>query len=139
MLVWCVLHTTPSIYSLHFELSYIYMVVSQNRGPQYRPQNIVVLIVGTPKVVHPILGNPHMYIYIYTPQWSTVLFFQVFAVLQMESWRHVGTSHKHWHVQCFLHFIVSLLRTLYVTYVHLTPKITKQSLCRYVFVFHIVT
>ena len=44
VLVWCVLHTTPSIYRLHFELPDIY-----------------------------------------TPQWSTVLFFQVFAVLQMES------------------------------------------------------
>ena len=35
-------------------------VVSQNRGPQYRPQNTIVLIIGTPKMVPLILGNPHL-------------------------------------------------------------------------------
>ena len=30
------------------------------RGPQCRPQNTIVLIVGTPKKVPIILGNPHM-------------------------------------------------------------------------------
>ena len=30
------------------------------RGPQYRPQNIIVLIIGTPKRVPLILGNPHL-------------------------------------------------------------------------------
>ena len=34
--------------------------VSQNRAPQYRPQNIIILIIGTPKKVPLILGNPHM-------------------------------------------------------------------------------
>ena len=29
------------------------------RGPQYRPQYTIVLIVGTPKKVSLILGNPH--------------------------------------------------------------------------------
>ena len=30
------------------------------RGPQYRPQYIIVLIIGTPKKVPLILGNPHI-------------------------------------------------------------------------------
>ena len=29
-------------------------------GPQYRPQNTIVLIIGTAKMVPLILGNPHM-------------------------------------------------------------------------------
>ena len=34
------------------------MVVSMNRGLQYRPQNAIILIIGTPKKVPPlILGN----------------------------------------------------------------------------------
>ena len=36
------------------------MVVSQNRGPQFRPQNTIVLIIGTPKMVPLILGNPQI-------------------------------------------------------------------------------
>ena len=36
------------------------MVVSQNKGTQYRPQNIIVPIMGTPKMVPLILGNPHI-------------------------------------------------------------------------------
>ena len=36
------------------------MVVSQNKGTQYRPQNTIVLIMGTPKKVPLILGNTHM-------------------------------------------------------------------------------
>ena len=36
------------------------MVVSQNRGPQYGPQNIMVLIIGTPRMVPLILGNSHV-------------------------------------------------------------------------------
>ena len=36
------------------------MVVSLNRGPQYKPQNAIILIMGTPKIVPLILGNPHM-------------------------------------------------------------------------------
>ena len=35
-----------------------YMVVSQNRGPQYGPQNTILLIMGTPRKVSLILGNP---------------------------------------------------------------------------------
>ena len=35
------------------------MVVSLNRGPQNRLQNINILIMGTPKKVTLILGNPH--------------------------------------------------------------------------------
>ena len=31
------------------------------RGPQYRPQNTIVLRVGTPKMVPLILRNPHIY------------------------------------------------------------------------------
>ena len=39
----------------------INMVVSQNQGtPIFRPQYIIVLIIGTPKKVPLILGNPHM-------------------------------------------------------------------------------
>ena len=34
----------------------MYMVVSQNKGPQ----NTIVPIIGTPKKVPPILGNPHI-------------------------------------------------------------------------------
>ena len=33
------------------------LVISQNRGAQYRPQNTIVLIIGTPKKVLLILGN----------------------------------------------------------------------------------
>ena len=29
-------------------------------GPQYRPQNTIVLNMGTPKKVPLILGNPHI-------------------------------------------------------------------------------
>ena len=36
------------------------MVLSQNRGPQYRPQNTIVLIIGIPKKVPLILGNPQI-------------------------------------------------------------------------------
>ena len=36
------------------------MVVSQNRGPQYEPHYTIVLIIGTPKKVPLILGNPHI-------------------------------------------------------------------------------
>ena len=36
------------------------MVVSQNEGAQYRPQNTIVLIIWTPKKVPLILGNPHI-------------------------------------------------------------------------------
>ena len=36
------------------------MVVSQNKGTQYRPQYTIVLIIGTPKKVPLILGNPHI-------------------------------------------------------------------------------
>ena len=45
---------------LDFELMLYYMVVSQIGGPQYRPQNTIILIMGTPKMVPLILGNPHM-------------------------------------------------------------------------------
>ena len=36
------------------------MAVSQNRGPQYRPQNTIRLIMGTPKRVPLILGKYHV-------------------------------------------------------------------------------
>ena len=36
------------------------MLVSQNRGPQYRPSYTIVLIVGTPKMVTLIVGNLHI-------------------------------------------------------------------------------
>ena len=36
------------------------MVVSNNMGTQYRPPNIIVLTIGTPKKVPLILGNSHM-------------------------------------------------------------------------------
>ena len=36
------------------------LAVSQKRGPQYRPQNTIVLIMGTPKRVPLILGNPQL-------------------------------------------------------------------------------
>ena len=39
------------------------LVVSQNRGPQYRPQNIIILIIGTPKKVPIILVNFHLEIH----------------------------------------------------------------------------
>ena len=46
---------------------YVYMVVSINKGtPIYTPQNIISHIMGTPKMVLLIFGNPHIYIYIYT-------------------------------------------------------------------------
>ena len=42
------------------------MVVSQNKGPQYKPQNTIVLLIGTPKMVPLILGNSH----IRCPHWE---------------------------------------------------------------------
>ena len=36
------------------------MVVCQNRGTQFRPPNIIILIIGTPKMVPLILGNPQI-------------------------------------------------------------------------------
>ena len=44
---------------------YIYRVDSQNEGPQYRPQIIILLSRGSPKRVPLILGDPHTYMYIY--------------------------------------------------------------------------
>ena len=37
------------------------MVVSLNRGPQYRPQYSIIPIIGTPKKVPQISGNPQMF------------------------------------------------------------------------------
>ena len=42
----------PGFYGLHTHRK-LYMVVSQNRGTQ----NTIVLVIGTPKMVPPILGN----------------------------------------------------------------------------------
>ena len=59
-----IIHISDS-FSLSLSL---YMVIYQIRGPQYRPQNTIILIIGTPKMVPLILGNPphiHIYIYIY--------------------------------------------------------------------------
>ena len=36
------------------------VVVSPNKGPQYRPQFSIVLIIGARKKVPPILGNPQV-------------------------------------------------------------------------------
>ena len=36
----------------------IFLSVSLNRGPQYGPQYVMVLIMGTPKMVPLIMGNP---------------------------------------------------------------------------------
>ena len=36
------------------------MVVSLNTGISYRPQNKIVLTIGTPKKVLLIVGNPHI-------------------------------------------------------------------------------
>ena len=45
------------------DMSYIrflwYVVVSQNRGTQYKPQNTMILNIGTPKMVPLIFGNYH--------------------------------------------------------------------------------
>ena len=38
----------------------IHMVISKNRGNQYRPQQILVLMLGTPRKLPLILGNPHI-------------------------------------------------------------------------------
>ena len=37
-----------------------HMVVSQNRGTQYRPQNTIIHIMKTPKTIPLILGNPNI-------------------------------------------------------------------------------
>ena len=54
---------TPSVENLYVGRVFIranYMVVSQIRRPQYRPQNTIVLIMGSSKKVPIILGNPHI-------------------------------------------------------------------------------
>ena len=33
------------------------------RGPQYRPKNTIILFIGTPKKVPPILGNHHVSVF----------------------------------------------------------------------------
>ena len=40
------------------------MVVSQNKGDPNIAQNSIVLIMGTPRMVPPILGNPQKFDYI---------------------------------------------------------------------------
>ena len=42
-----------------------YMVVSQNRGTQYRPQYTIVLIMGIPNMAPLIMGNPDIHIHIH--------------------------------------------------------------------------
>ena len=44
----------------NLEVNPCYMVVSQIRKPQYRPQYTIVLIMGTPKMAPLIVGNPHI-------------------------------------------------------------------------------
>ena len=44
------------------------MVVSLNRGTQYRPKYTIVLIMGTPRKVPPILGNPQL-----VPLWTSFM------------------------------------------------------------------
>ena len=44
---------------------YIYMVISQNREPQYRPQNAIILIMGTPNFGKPPIYIYYIYIYTY--------------------------------------------------------------------------
>ena len=48
----------------HWKVSPFHLVVSQNKGPQYRPQNTIVLIIGTPKKGTPSFGKPPLS---YTP------------------------------------------------------------------------
>ena len=48
------------------------MLVSQNRGSQYRPPNTIALIMGTPKMVPLILGNPQ--IIVEPPNYSSIAF-----------------------------------------------------------------
>ena len=36
------------------------MVVSQNKGAPNRPQNSIILVMGTPQKVPLMLENPHM-------------------------------------------------------------------------------
>ena len=43
---------------------YIHRGIFQNRGTLHLPPKSIILIVGTPKRVPPIFGNPHIYIYI---------------------------------------------------------------------------
>ena len=38
----------------------IYMVDSPSKGTQYRPKNIMVLIMRIPKIVSVISGNPYV-------------------------------------------------------------------------------
>ena len=45
----------------HQQREKIQRVVSQSRGPHSGPQIIIVLIMGIPKTVPLILGNPQMY------------------------------------------------------------------------------
>ena len=44
-------------------LTKVNMIVPKRRGPQYRPQNTIVLIRGTPKKVPLIFGNPHIFLW----------------------------------------------------------------------------
>ena len=40
------------------EIVIVVMLASQNEGPQYRPKNSLVLVMGTPKKGTPNLGKP---------------------------------------------------------------------------------
>ena len=47
-------------YPRQFQGVELHIIVSLNKGPQYRPQYTIILIIGTPKRVPLILGNPHI-------------------------------------------------------------------------------
>ena len=44
----------------HFLMLFCMWQFPKIRGPQYRPQNTIGLIIGAPKMVPLILGNPHV-------------------------------------------------------------------------------
>ena len=44
----------------HIGVFKVRAVISLNREPQYKPQNTIGLIMGTPKRVPMILGNTHV-------------------------------------------------------------------------------
>ena len=74
------------------------MVFSLNRGPQYRPQYIKILIRGGPKKVPLILGNPHflMQIYVSRNDSCSNVKYQIFMSKwkeDLDSIRAVAISH----------------------------------------------
>ena len=61
------------------------MVVSQNRGPQYRPLNTIIPLIKMDRMVPLILGNPHPYKPLYNHSFHFIFHFLFHLILHCSS------------------------------------------------------